>query len=324
MSKTVALTLATSLLLWSASTSSAMVNCLPPLGAAATGTKETSIEQQQQGLNRVIGAEFSGVTNFGYWDHIGMVGMGSGVYIGNGCVLTSAHVGCYPFRMNDGSHYEPDYSSWRVLKNEDGSKSDLATFRVNVPAESSLSKLGCVPLAESRQEQTPVVLIGTGYTQSRDPLSMKAQGKVIGLLGYRIQPSRSTAWGINRSSQELDAPVATSKDAVTHCFTTRFERSNFAGQAADGDSGGAAFCYNRSAKRWELGGCIIAVSQRQTSVPFGSRTYLGDLSAYVSQLPAAADGVTKKPVITNRSEASATKKSAPIVAHPVAIRTLAR
>ena len=102
-------------------------------------------ERDLGGLNQAISAEFSGIKEFPYWDHVGMVGLGSGIYLGDGCVLTSAHVGCFPFRMHDGSTYEPYYKSWRVLKNQDGSKSDLAVFRVRCAKSSSLARLGVLP-----------------------------------------------------------------------------------------------------------------------------------------------------------------------------------
>src|SRR5262245_53217383 len=86
-----------------------------PAGTAQA--PEARLERQREGLDRVLSAEFAGIPSFPYWDHVGMVGMGSGIYLGDGCVLTSAHVGCFPFRMHDGSIYQPDYASWRVLQN---------------------------------------------------------------------------------------------------------------------------------------------------------------------------------------------------------------
>ncbi len=286
-----------------------MVNYVP--AAQTAGEKDAHPERQLEGLNRAIGEQFSSIPAFPYWKHVGSVGMGSGIYLGDGYVLTSAHVGCYPFSLHDGSHYEPDYASWSVLKNADGSHSDLALFRVQVPASSALAKLGRIALGNSRQTDSPVLLIGTGYTQGAQPLTLSSGSTALGVLGYHVERHRSTAWGLNHSSQSIEQPVETGKNLSTHCFTTQFDRIFFAGQAADGDSGGAAFTYNREQNRWELVGCIIAVSQQRASVAFGCRTYLGDLGAYASQIP----GMPATAVVAG------SQKSAPIQAHPTSIRS---
>lgn len=265
-----------------------IINHLPEASATA------HIERQADALNEILGSQFAGVAAFPYWDHVGMVGMGSGIYLGEGRVLTSAHVGCFPFRAHDGSIYQPSYSSWRVLKNANGSKSDLAVFEIEVGASSSLAKLAALPIATSHADR-PVVLLGTGYTQGAQPITLGSQGKTLAVLGYRVQAQRGTAWGINRSVEALDRPIATGGSFSTRCFTTRFERNEFAGQAAEGDSGGAAFSFNKELNRWELSGCIIAVSQVQPKVTFGVRTFIGDIGFYAPQLAGAEGQVAQQP-----------------------------
>ncbi len=293
-------------------TSHGIINHLPQT-LHTDGAPVSQVERQRDGLDRVLGTEFAGVASFPYWDHIGMAGMGSGVYLGDGRVLTSAHVGCFPFRMHDGSFYQPDYATWRILENKDGSKSDLAVFQVTFEKSSSLAKLGNLPIAEAKAER-PILLIGTGFTQGAKPIVLGSQGKTLAVLGYHVQPQRSVAWGMNRGSQELDSPVATSGSTgtfSTRCFTTSFDRNDFAGQAADGDSGGAGFSFNRELGRWELAGCIIAVSQQQPRVTFGSRTFLGDLGFYAPQISGAKVQLVKRP---------AGKNAEPIRARAAAIR----
>ena len=270
-----------------------IVNHLPP-------DASSQIERQQAGLDRSIGEEFGGVESFPYWDHVGKVGMGSGIYLGEGRVLTSAHVGCFPFQMHDGSVYQPDYTSWRLLKNADGSKSDLAVFEVRFEKTSQLARLGVLRVSTSHAER-PMLLVGTGYTQGAKPISLGSQGRTLAVLGYHVQPQRSIAWGLNRTSQKMDGPLATGGTFSTHCFTTRFEPHHFAGQAAEGDSGGAGFSYNRELNRWELSGCIIAVSQQQPSVTFGARTYLGDLNSYARQIAGVEGGGTDQPMPKKRA-----------------------
>jgi hypothetical protein len=273
-----------------------IVNHLPP-------NASSQIERQQDGLNRSIGEELVGVESFPYWEHVGKVGMGSGVYLGEGRVLTNAHVGCFPFQMHDGGFYQPDYASWRLLKNTDGSKSDLAVFEVRFEKTSKLARLGVLPLSTSHSERA-MLLVGTGYTQGAKPISLSSQGKALAVLGYHVQQQRSITWGLNRTSQEMDGPLATGGTFSTHCFTTRFEPHNFAGQAVEGDSGGAGFSYNRELNRWELSGCIIAVSQQQPNVTFGARTYLGVLNTYVWQIAGVKGGGTSQPTPKKQTDLS--------------------
>lgn len=222
-----------------------------------------------------------------YWEHVGRVGLGSGVYLGEGYVLTSAHVGCHPFLLANGVYYRPDYESWRVLKNSNGEESDLAVFRVFIGSgDSALSKLGKLPIRQNGNDlQGPLVMIGTGYTETRAP--QKAGSDVV--LGYRIKSQRSKRWGVNFLDKFLDKLVKTTGGYQTHCFVSSFDREEGEAQAADGDSGGATFAYNQMLGRWELVGCIIGASQLQDYVPFGARTYLGDLAAYRDQLPVVED-----------------------------------
>lgn len=227
--------------------------------------------------------------DFPYMGHIGMVGKGSGVYLGNGYVLTSAHVGCYPFRMSDGSIYKPSYDTWRVLKNPDGGKSDLAIFRVKVgDANSSLAKLGNLPVGNviedldlENGDDTPMIMIGTGFVEKDVPATATASDLIP---GYTVHGKRETRWGINSEARLLDKPVTTAGGLRTSCFVTSFDPSEAEAQAADGDSGGAMFAYSEERDQWELVGCIIAVSQKGAHVAYGSQTFMGNLDSYRTEL----------------------------------------
>ena len=223
---------------------------------------------------------------FPYRDHIGRVGMGSGIYLGSGYILTSAHVGCYPFIAVDGSIHRPDYQSWKVLVGSDGTETDLALFRVEMPAAGSfLGELPAVPIAkQSPAEDAPVILAGTGLAQKAEPATLKSGDKVLSVLGYHVDRKRSNLVGKNTMDQVMDTAIR-SGSGSTLCFSTRFDRDSSDAQASDGDSGGASFCYNFTEARWELAGCIIAVTQKSGFVPYGSRTFLADLSHYRDQLP---------------------------------------
>lgn len=240
-------------------------------------------------LNAQLASRFPSIAAFPFASHIGKIGMGSGVYLGDGYVLTSAHVGCYPFVAQDGTIYRPDYQSWRVLEQAGGAKADLAIFRIKIEdPDSSLAMLSAIPLASRHPEKDDmVVLIGSGLVQDANPVVMKSGEKIIAVLGYRIEGRRGAVGGLNTVSEIISKPIQT-KDFQTDCYTTNFDRDGFEAQAVDGDSGGASFVYNRGRGRWELAGCIIAVSQADGFVPFGSRTYLANLARYAKQLPHAS------------------------------------
>ncbi len=290
-------------------TSFGIINHLP--ADQGTAAKDSRVERQLQGLNRVIGTELSGVAEFPFWKHIGTVGLGSGIYLGDGYVLTSTHVGCHPFVMEGGSYFQPDYASWHVLQNADGTRSDLATFRVIFDKASALAKLGSLPMSSTHpQSDSPVLLVGNGFTQGEVPMTFSSGGKSLGVLGYRVEPRRGMAWGLNRTSQPLESSVQTGKEFSTRCFATQFAPTLFAGQAADGDSGGAAFSFNRAQNRWELSGCIIAVSQQRASVTFGCQTFLGDLGTYASQIPGAHVAVAASAVTATTPKIAAIQAQA--------------
>ncbi len=240
-------------------------------------------------LNTQLASRFPSVAVFPFASHIGKIGMGSGVYLGDGYVLTSAHVGCYPFVAQDGTIYRPDYKTWQILEQSGGIKADLAIFRIKIEdPDSSLAMLSSIPLA-SRQPQKDdmVVLIGSGLVQDANPVAMKSSEKILAVLGYRIEGRRGAIGGLNTVSEIMSKPIPT-KAFQTNCYVTSFDRDGFEAQAVDGDSGGASFIYNRGRDRWELAGCIIAVSQADGFVPFGSRTYLANLARYAEQLPNAS------------------------------------
>ncbi|CAN5845738.1 hypothetical protein BH11VER1_BH11VER1_23400 [soil metagenome] len=283
----------------------------------------THAQRQPASLGEFLNNSDSTKPTFPYWEHVGMVGKGSGVYLGDGWVITSAHVGCFPFLMSDGSNYKPVYSTWKVLTGTDGAKSDLAVFQVLIPDKSSrLASLENLPVGVFGESHAKgVVMIGTGYTQADEALTFNANGKAVAVLGYRVQPERHTSWGVTPLTRILDQSVKTGQDCHTECLATTFDSSAFAAQAVDGDSGGASFAYNTKSQRWELVGCIIAVSQQHNQVTFGTHTYLGNLGRYAEQIP-GVDSTTLAQAVLAREQGKATTAGnvSVITAAPTAIR----
>lgn len=215
---------------------------------------------------------------FPFWDNVGSVGLGTGVYLGNGWVLTSAHVGCLPFKHADGTSYRPITETWRVLVNPDGSKSDLALFRVEAGGDASaLRCLPEVPISIAGIEsKTSVILVGTGYVEH-------ATRGSAAQFGVQQRSTREKRWALATTDQ-VKQPAVTADGYRTHCFVTTFTDKASGGQAAEGDSGGAAFVFDPADRQWKLAGCIFAVSQLDSFVPYGARTYVGDLAIYGPQI----------------------------------------
>ncbi len=269
--------------------SEALVNNLSSDSAATTENSKILSERTLTALNQVLSSQSAKMGNFPYWNHVGMVGMGSGIYLGDGYVLTSAHVGCYPFRMNDGSVYKPDYKTWKVFQNPNNSKSDLAIFRVSFEGASSLASLAEIPIAtKGRVDSTPILLLGTGYTQHSEVNKLTLTGSQITLPGYNVLPQRSLVWALNQSSSKVEQAIKSVNGATTQCFSTRFEEQIYSGQVVQGDSGGAAFQFNQATAKWELVGCIVATSGEKTYAAFGNKSFIADLEVYLHQMPLVA------------------------------------
>ncbi len=175
------------------------------------------------------------------------------------------------------------------MENEAGESSDLAVYRIVLPPEgSTLSDLEVIPFSPDTPDlETPLVLAGTGFIQQKTPATLTSNGKVLAQIGYRTKRSRGVIWGLNTLAEVVPEDVATGEGFMTQCFTTEFGRDQFEAQAAEGDSGGAIFAWSDGRQRWELAGCIIAVSQQSDYVPYGSKTFSANLAKYRDQLPNA-------------------------------------
>jgi hypothetical protein len=258
-------------------------------GAKGKGSPSTDPPNDLEKLNDQLTSRFPDHSAFPYAAHIGTIGMGTGIYLGDGYVLTSAHVGCYPFVTQDGKIYRPEYKSWKILKQSNGASADLGIFRIKIQdPDSPLANLAPIPLTSTHpQEDDLVILIGNGLVQNAKPVGVRSGKKLLAVLGYRIEGRRAAIGGLNTVGEVINQPIKTS-EFQTDCFSTSFDRNGFEAQAADGDSGGASFVYNSQLARWEIAGCIIAVSQADGFIPFGSRTYLANLTRYAGQLPNAS------------------------------------
>lgn len=211
------------------------------------------------------------------WDNVGVLNVGSGVYLGNGWVLTANHVGGGSIALDSGTYAMEANSGRRLMYPAVGSQvtTDLYLFRLATDPG-----LPWVTLAAQTDPGDLVIMIGNGLTR----------GAAIGTTGYALNASKTMAWGLNTIDSKVDFGVAGSSDYVKG-YSTLFAPGGSArswsesGQATVGDSGGAVFRLNL-ANSWDLAGIIIGRNGVSDGpVTFGtSRTYIADLPAYRDQI----------------------------------------
>ncbi len=246
--------------------------------ALVTATGD-SAHTSERALQRVLRSELQTQTEFPFWKNVGYLNESTAVYMGNGYVLTAAHVGAGKFQLADGSRYAPIPETEQRFRNSDGSFSDLCVFRVSYRASDSIADLPSVPLGPVCPGQGSfVLLIGAGSGNSSNSRIQFASSRDFSWNeDFRIR------WGLNRVAHQFASPMKTYHFS-TPGYSTKFSRGEYRCQATPGDSGGAAFVYNRQTHRWELGGIILAVDSRVGEAEFGNQTYIADLTILPDQV----------------------------------------
>lgn len=250
--------------------------CAVPLAASAVlvstgdGTGNTTPPPEHPGLANV-----------------GTIGSLSGVYVRNGWVLTTDHVGEGALLL-DGVTYQPVPDSVVRFQNADGTLADLITFKIE----------GIPPLPDLALADQPLLLgdavtmIGNGWDRG-GPTSWE------GLEGWEWGLTRSLRWGTNQVAF-VEATILDTQafridfDSVTAPSTTAYEAD-----LVEGDSGGAAFVGGNADER--LVGILFARSvspyQPASTSVYSNDGLIVDLFAYrdaiaaVIDQPDCADGV---------------------------------
>jgi len=240
--------------------------------------------------------------DFPYFGNIGQVGTnGTGVYLGNGLVLSATHVNAQNRFTLDGVDYtmgvveiDPqDTGGDRgSLNNPDDvfgfltDKSDIRLWRLSGGVELDLPSLPIV--ADKATMDNETVMIGTGVITDEPD----------GSSPFTLDPdeTRLTLWGNNRVSTVFDG-VANAGDPLVPnifgrniiAFTTTFnspgaQALDHEAQATPGDSGAPAFVLEDGV--WKLAGVAHSITGTAGQAAYGDRTFFSDLSFYDDQINA--------------------------------------
>lgn len=239
------------------------------------------------------------------WANVGVRGIGTGVYLGGGWVLTASHVGAGDIVLS-GSTYAADAGSTVQLTNggEAGKTplTDLILYRLaTVPAG-----LPGIPIATATPATTTAVtMIGSGrdrgaftewtVNQSTTPWTWTVVPSGGDAAGYQTLGTRALRWGTNAIDGSplwiAESDLAPPLDV--RCLATTFQASgspSSEAQAVYGDSGGGVF--EKTGGTWRLAGLILDVTGYSgqpdpggTPV-YGNFTYSADLAFYEPQIMA--------------------------------------
>ena len=210
----------------------------------------------------------------------------SGVYVGNGWVLTAAHVGETSFTFA-GRSYPPVVGS-RVRLVKDGVSADLAMLRLAgpPPALPEMTLATAPPAVDD-----PITMVGHGWSRAATPTCWEIGWVEVACpggayRGYHKGGDRVVRWGVNRvSTPGID--VATG-GKLTRSLATLFDADGEPDEAqlVKGDSGGAAFLKRDGT--WELVGIPFAASafgaQPKNTAVFGNTSYIADVHFYRDEI----------------------------------------
>lgn len=239
------------------------------------------------------------------WDNVGVLGIYTGVYVGNGWVLTADHVGEQDVTF-DGTTHRAVPGSGIQLTTDVIYGADLLLFRIETdPHLSSPPVIAGSPPPYAGE----LLMIGQGRNRDPNQTWWKVEQGVwtevpendpnVAYSGFKWSGGRALRWGTNKvlgRSQRLTGPYG----RVTWSFWTNFTESggtDHEAQAAGGDSGGAVFATGSG----ELTGIMwtrnLYNGQPSETAIYGNATYAAQISEYSDQIlsitaePACDNGV---------------------------------
>lgn len=229
------------------------------------------------------------------FSHVGRLRGSTGVYLGNGWVLTANHVGAGDFTLGGSTYNYDGVNSHQI------SSVDLRVFKLSTaPLLAPLTIASTSPSLGAE-----VVMIGAGRTPSAstpttwhvdtDPVNWvwstsSFLDEDITLNGFTAIDTKQERWGTN-VVEAIAEDVTYSGYAPADMIVTDFDETggtSFEAQAVLNDSGSGLFVDNGSG--WELAGTIVTVDiynnqpSGVSSALFGNLTYAVDLSQYVDEI----------------------------------------
>ncbi|BCU78658.1 hypothetical protein llg_33730 [Luteolibacter sp. LG18] len=229
--------------------------------------------------------------------NVGAVNGASAVYLGNGWVMTAAHVaGSLPATVNfGGTNYATQAGTFQQLTNHGTGgmtvSTDIVLFRLSTDPGLATLDIG----SSSPTVGNPLILIGDGRDRATgvtywdvdtgpDPWVWTELPDSTGAnaAGFKELGTQTIRWGENQVEAvgvDADAGFGTVRS-----FVTTFDDPGLTheAQAAVGDSGGAVFYKDGST--WKLVGMFNAVGtysgQPANTAVIGDATYIADLSFY--------------------------------------------
>lgn len=238
--------------------------------------------------------------DFPYWNNVGQVGVnGSGVYLGNGIVLTATHVNAQSTFILDDIEYSmsPVPTSPEDSGGDRGSldnpesvlgslteKSDIRLWQLNGGVELDLTPIPIV--ANKAAVGNEVVMIGTGV------ITIEPDGPAPYTLGD--DDDRVKLWGDNKVVSVFDnfanpgdpnVPNIFGRNVITFSITFNTPGAlalDNEAQATPGDSGSPAFLMEDGV--WKLAGVAHSITGTAGQVAFNDKTAISDLSYYDDQI----------------------------------------
>lgn len=259
--------------------------------AFAVVTFSDGADQYQAGLD----------SDFGF-ANVGARGSASGVYLGEGWVLTAKHVGAGDIAFN-GVTYHYEEGSVHLIENPSGyyrlnsTYTDLTLFRIT--EEPDLPSLTIA--TEPPSVGADLYLAGNGikhedalsyWTVNTSSWVWTETDATTQYWGYEPEGTRELNWGKNRVLGSCRGPSPSTHylsisgtDIVA--MKTRFDAQEpYEAQAVGGDSGGGAFYWDDE-EGWVLAGiisCAESLPNSPTKAIAGAMTYSVDLSFYQDQI----------------------------------------
>jgi len=241
-----------------------------------------------------------------YFGNIGIVGGGSGIYLGDGWVISAAHVaGSLPASVTFGGvSYATAAGTFHHINNPTGSGlstlTDIVVFRLGTnPGLPSLSIASSSPTVGDS-----VTMIGNGRTQESTPTywhvdtlpgtsddvwtELSYPDPNINAEGFLTTGTKEIRWGEN-ALDSVNETIAYGFGDVRSIFTSfDLGESSQEAQAVSGDSGGAVLHHDGTG--WVLSGMMVAVGTLEnqpggsTSAVIGDITASADLSFYRNEI----------------------------------------